>query len=390
VTARWAIKRLEQLGTVLTGATPKTAQREHFGRHIPFIKPADFNPDGSLRYDGEGLSAAGLKQSRRVRASSVLMVCIGATIGKCGFCDREVSANQQINALLPFPGVSHKFVYYQMLTDEFQRSVLANAGQATLPIINKSRWSALTLKLPPRLADQLRVVAMLDEAFAGIDAAFARAEKNSHNAHRLFAGHLNAVFNQHAAAGPETKLGEVCDIFAAVVDPRQREYAPLLHIGAANIESQTGALLNLETARDEGLISSKYLFDESMVLYSKIRPYLMKVARPPFAGLCSADIYPLAPRPNLITRDYLFHLLLGQRFTDYAVQGSARAGMPKLNRQHLFDYTFALPPLSRQALLTANLDALHQETRRLASLYQRKLAALAALKKSLLHQAFGS
>src|ERR1700730_12313158 len=122
--------------------------------------------------------------------------------------------------------------------------------------------------------------------------------------------------------------------------------------------------------------------------YSKIRPYLMKVARPDFKGLCSADMYPLAPLPNEITRDYLFHLLLSKRFTDYAIQGSARAGMPKVNREHLFEVKVWLPEVKKQKHPAATLDELHEETHRLARLYERKLAALEALKKSLLRQAF--
>ncbi len=125
-----------------------------------------------------------------------------------------------------------------------------------------------------------------------------------------------------------------------------------------------------------------------MVLYSKIRPYLMKVARPDFRGLCSADMYPLAPFPKEIARDYLFHLLLSKPFTDYAIQGSARAGMPKVNREHLFEFKVWLPLLKTQTELAEKLDALHEETQRLAGLYQRKLAALDALMTSLLHQAF--
>ena len=125
-----------------------------------------------------------------------------------------------------------------------------------------------------------------------------------------------------------------------------------------------------------------------MVLYSKIRPYLMKVARPDFNGLCSADIYPLAPFPREIARDYLFHLLLSKRFTEYAIEGSARSGMPKVNREHLFEFKVWLPSVKKQNELAAMLDDLREETQRLKSIYQRKLAALDALKKSLLHQAF--
>jgi type I restriction enzyme S subunit len=62
--------------------------------------------------------------------------------------------------------------------------------------------------------------------------------------------------------------------------------------------------------------------------------------------------------------------------------------MPKVNREHLFEFRVWLPDVERQAALSANLDALHAETQRLESLYRQKLAALDELKKSLLHQAF--
>jgi type I restriction enzyme S subunit len=128
------------------------------------------------------------------------------------------------------------------------------------------------------------------------------------------------------------------------------------HVGGANIESKTGQLIELKTAREEGLISPKFAFDETAVLYSKIRPYLMKVARPDFRGLCSADIYPLSVKTGLISRDYLFHLLLSPEFTDYATAGSARAGMPKVNREHLFAFRVCLPPPPEQLRIVGILD----------------------------------
>jgi type I restriction enzyme S subunit len=158
----WVEKRLEQIGTTQTGSTPKTSDRANYGDFIPFVKPADFNTDGSLDYENDGLSDKGLAEARKVTAGSVLMVCIGATIGKCGYCNRDITTNQQTNALTPFDGVSHKFVYYQMLTESFQRRVLLSSGQATLPIINKSKWSALTVALPPKLEDQKRIVAKFE------------------------------------------------------------------------------------------------------------------------------------------------------------------------------------------------------------------------------------
>ncbi len=252
---------------------------------------------------------------------------------------------------------------------------------------NATKLGSMSIPIPP-LAEQRRIVGILDEAFDGIATAKANAEKNLQNARALFESHLDSIFIQRGDGWVKKKLSEVCAITSTLVDPRKKEFLDFIHVGAGNIESKTGVLVDLKTAREEGLISGKFLFDGSMVLYSKIRPYLIKVSRPDFNGLCSADMYPLAPLPNQITRDYLFHLLLSKRFTDYAVQGSARAGMPKVNREHLFEFTVWLPAVTKQKELAAKLDDVHEETQRLESIYQQKLDALEELKKSLLHEAF--
>ena len=151
----------EVLATLLSGHIGQLSGLNAYNR-LPFVKPGDFNTDGSLDCENDGLSRRGLDGARRVAAGSVLMVCIGATIGKCGYCDRDVTTNQQINALTPAAGVSHKLIYYQMLTESFQGSVMHSSAQATLPIINKKKWSALTVVLPPKIEEQRRIVAKLD------------------------------------------------------------------------------------------------------------------------------------------------------------------------------------------------------------------------------------
>lgn len=158
----WPMRSIDQMGAVQTGSTPKTSDTVNYGDFIPFIKPGDFRDDGSLDCSNEGLSKEGLSKARRISHGSVLMVCIGATIGKCGYSEQDVTTNQQINSVTPAQGVSPKFVYLQMLTAAFQRAVRSNAGQATLPIINKSKWSALRLAIPKTLDEQMRVVRRLD------------------------------------------------------------------------------------------------------------------------------------------------------------------------------------------------------------------------------------
>ncbi|MFK7768254.1 MAG: restriction endonuclease subunit S [Mariniblastus sp.] len=110
------------------------------------------------------------------------------------------------------------------------------------------------------------------------------------------------------------------------------------------------------------MISNKYGYDTSMVLYSKIRPYLMKVSRPSFDGLCSADVYPLKPVEGTLDRDFLFYILLSKTFTDYAIAGSARAGMPKVNRKHLFAYELAIPNVAEQREIAKTIDNVAAES----------------------------
>lgn len=158
----WRESKLFDIGKIQTGSTPKTNEKDNFGDHIPFIKPADFFEDGQLNYNNEGLSEKGLKGSRLIVTGSVMMVCIGATIGKVGYNEQEVASNQQINSLTPVVGILPKFLYYQMRTKIFQQSVLDQAGQATLPIINKSKWSNLAVSYPTNTDEQQSIVLKLD------------------------------------------------------------------------------------------------------------------------------------------------------------------------------------------------------------------------------------
>lgn len=144
----------------------KTEERKNYGDFIPFIKPADvdFSSIGDIRYDNEGLSEIGLKKGRKMESGSILMVCIGATIGKVGIAEREVSYNQQINSLTVKKEFEPKFIYYAMTSKAFQEKVLleGKGAQATLPIINKSKWVNLSISFPKSKTEQKLFVEKFD------------------------------------------------------------------------------------------------------------------------------------------------------------------------------------------------------------------------------------
>jgi type I restriction enzyme S subunit len=383
MTDSWKTASLGDVCGFEGGSQPPKSQFVHHEKpgYVRFLQIRDFGSDKNITYIPKS------KKNRQCVENDILIGRYGASVGKI-LTNKAGAYNVALMKTIPnLEVLDRSWFYNYLISNEFQGHLLKVADRSAQAGFSKDDIYNFPVPVPP-LPEQQRIVGILDEAFEGVATAKANAEKNLQNARALFESHLQSVYTQRGPGWVEKTLKEVCAITSTLVDPRKKEFLDLIHVGAGNIESKTGVFVDLQTAREEGLISGKFLFDESMVLYSKIRPYLMKVARPDFDGLCSADMYPLTPLPNEITRDYLFHLLLSRGFTDYAIQGSARAGMPKVNREHLFEFGVWLPDVKIQKELAAKLDSLHEETQRLESIYQRKLAALEALKKSLLHQAF--
>ena len=158
----WTEFKVMDLGVVQTGNTPKTSQKDNYGVDVPFVKPPHFNTDGTITLVEHGLSPKGAEQSRCAAANSVLMVCIG-TIGKVGVNDIDVCFNQQINSLTPSADFDTELIYWQMRGKRFQNDVLRNAGQATLPIISKSKWQNLSVFLPQSKDEQIKIRHQLRE-----------------------------------------------------------------------------------------------------------------------------------------------------------------------------------------------------------------------------------
>jgi type I restriction enzyme S subunit len=142
------------------------------------------------------------------------------------------------------------------------------------------------------------------------------------------------------------------------VDPRVEPYRSMILVAPDHIAVGSGRLIKMETAGDQRAISGKYLFSNGDIVYSKIRPYLKKAVLANFAGLCSADMYPLRPAAD-VSPGFILAIILGHRFTIYAESVSVRSGMPKINRAELAEFTVALPPTKaeQEAIAGALSDA---------------------------------
>ena len=249
------------------------------------------------------------------------------------------------------------------------REDLAGLNRATgVPGLNRDDVHALNRLIPP-VGEQRAIAAVLDsidEAIESADEVIAATERlRDALLHELLTRGLpgqHSEWNEVPGLGtiPASwkviRLGDVAEVRSGQVDPRDPALQHLQFVAPDDIETATGRLILRRRVSDAGAISGKYEFDEHDVIYSKIRPYLMKVYLPKNRGLCSADMYPIRPRGGL-TRNYLALVLVSPSFTDYTRTCSDRTGIPKINRTDLLRFQLRLPSQSEQRAIGAVFDS---------------------------------
>ena len=140
--------QITEIGEILTGNTPtKKDPNNYNSADYNFYKPTDLNAGNNVIKSNDFLSKQGYENSRQVPAFSILVTCIGATIGKTGLIKSEGGFNQQINAIVPFENYIPEFIFYQVISIDFQTQIKTNASSTTLPILNKGKFSKLKMNV---------------------------------------------------------------------------------------------------------------------------------------------------------------------------------------------------------------------------------------------------
>ena len=153
-----------------------------------------------------------------------------------------------------------------------------------------------------------------------------------------------------------------------------------VYVGLEHVESWTGRLL-LE-AQPESVDSVVSSFAAGDVLFGKLRPYLAKVARPDFDGVCTSELLPLRPASGCL-QSYMMYCLLNGPFIRWLDSLTYGAKMPRVSPDQLGSSHAPLPPESEQRTIadfldreTAKIDGLVARKERLIQLLQEKRAAL--------------
>jgi len=151
---------------------------------------------------------------------------------------------------------------------------------------------------------------------------------------------------------PLAQLGQVATIEREGIDPG-RIRSGARYVGLEHIDS-SGAIRAIEVSNGE-LASTKFAFTAEHLLFGKLRPYLRKIARPQFEGICSTDIIPIRPGEK-VDRGYLFHFLRLDEVVDKAASLATGANLPRLSPLILEKFELPLPPIDEQRRIAAILD----------------------------------
>ena len=395
----WETKDLAAVSAINYGYT-ESASSEPVGPR--FLRITDIQDD---QVDWDNVPYCKIEKADlpkyRLASGDIVFARTGATTGKSFLVNEPpeaVFASYLIRLRLLDKKLLPEFVLLFFQTAGYWQSIKDGSSGSAQGGFNATKLGALTIPVPP-LAEQQRIVGLLDEAFEGLATAKANAEKNLQNARALFESHLQSVFTQRGKGWVENKLKSITTKIGSGATPRG---------GGESYKDEGISLIRSLNVHDLGFKYAKLAFlddaqaDELSNVEVQRRDVLLNITGASVArcAIVPDDVLParvnqhvsiIRPVAEKLDADFLHYLLISRPYKDQLLKTGEEGGSTRqaITKAQIQDFTVEYPAkLKDQKIIVVKLDAMLAETQRLARIYERKLAALAELKKSLLHQAF--
>ena len=357
----WEKCKLGDYGKVVTGNTPPTKDIENYenGTYL-WASPADLGTIKSITETKSMLSAQGFSKTRTLPKGSVLVTCIGSTIGKAGMATKEMSTNQQINSIVVDDNNDNEFVYYA-IQSAFPRYLSSIAVQA-VPIISKSAFELLPNKRPC-LQEQKKIgkfLSLLDERIA-------TQNKIIEDLKKLKSAISENLFK--AIKGDVVILSEICEIIkgkqvnSEFLSEKGKYYVmnggtePSGYYSDYNVEANTISI-------SEGGNSCGYVQFNTSPFWS--------------GGHC----YTIQKIADNVDHLYLYHYLKSKE--DAIMKLRIGSGLPNIQKKDLAIFKIKIPTAKQQKVISTFLSSLERK----AEIEERTQKAMQKEKLYLLRQMF--
>ena len=386
----WATKTLGEVLQKTETVNPLQKPNAEFDYiDVSSVSNLTFQIEETQRLTGKDAPS---RARRLVKANDVIFATVRPTLQRIAIVPD--SLNDQVCStgylvLRPKSEIDHRFLFYSLFTQQFMGQMESLQKGASYPAVTDGEVRSQLLSFP-LLPEQRRIVGILDEAFAGIATAKANTEKNLQNARALFESHLQAVFTQRGEGWVNAKLDDVCGF--------QNGFA----FKSSSFRPSGCPILRISNIQDGGVDTERLVFfdprdyRENLDRYQIVEGDLLIAMSGATTGKLGFNSQNIVFYLNQRVGKFEPGKKLNKRFLYYFLSTkveenlriSAGAAQPNLSTEQIKGFVLPLPSVAEQTHLVSALEALSAETQRLESLYQRKLAALDELKKSLLHQAF--
>ena len=312
------------------------------------------------------------------------------SIGNVFFIEEDFWPLNTVLYVKDFHGNDPRFVFHLLKNFDLKRF----ASGSGVPTLNRNFVHDELVNVPP-LPEQQRIVGILDEAFDSIATAKANAEKNLDNARAIFESHLQSVFTQGGEGWEQKTLGDLATFRNGINYTKDSKGERIKIVGVRNFQKHFSAPLDdLDTVTIDGKLSELDSLKKDDILAVRSNGNIELIGRCILVGEVTEKIshsgFTIRIRPSngSVIPKYVCHFMKSAGSRKLLTEGGTGTNIKSLNQGMLSALAIPFPPIAAQKVLVEQLESLSEETHRLKSIYQQKLAALEALKKSLLHQAF--
>jgi len=308
----------------------------------------------------------------------------GSGFGRIMKMDAYTSVIGTLQYIIPKENVDLDYLNYSLMSVDFKKYV---AGAAIPHIYFKDYKKEPFLWMP--LPEQQRIVSILDECFAAIDKAKVNAEQNLKNAKELFESYLQGVFEKKGAGWEERKLGDVYDVRDGTHDSPKYHNQGYPLITSKNLKNHKLVFDNIKfiSETDYININRRSKVDIGDVLFAMIgtigNPVVIEDE--PNYAIKNVALFKVGNKQNSY---FLKYYLDSKQTIDKMMQDAKGTTQKFVGLGYLRSFPILIPPLKEQQTIVLQLNALRAETQKLEAVYQKKIADLEELKKSVLQKAF--
>jgi type I restriction enzyme, S subunit len=306
---------------------------------------------------------------------TLVLSAIGANCGKMFLPDGPFTAIKNTITIFPNEFVDSNYLF------RFLNNFQIGSRGAGQPFITKSDTEKKLIPLPP-LPQQQKIANILDAADALRQNDKALIAKYDELTQALFLDMFGDPVS-NPKGWEKVELKKLCSFKKKNIKPEDIEEG-VNYVALDSIEKVTGNITTIYNVEKGELKSNKFWFDNSYILYGKLRPYLNKVALPNFEGVCSTDIIPIQPINTKSNKLFVTSILRHNSFVAFADERSSGANLPRISPSEVEKYSTINPPLSLQNQFAERVAVIEEQK----AIAQKSLEKSESLFNSLLQKAF--